>query len=407
MTTQIRIRCTEPFHAEVLLDEAPGKLLLNVLGRSYEGYLARGEGAQVIRALTKLAKEDNTGSITLVPKLANYLLRIVTERIGHFAYRMNQVNDKVENQRWGKNGLKLTDDMLEASQGHDEVYRLSQVLTVLSLASRHYANVYFIREDLEDKEDDELEEDDLDSDDSDDDLEDDDSEHDETPEETSERISENMPTTQRRTLTEARAMAIEVVVRMGAKADAAHEVQFVTMHEVLRDDEAEQWSNDADVKLLYSAVVNYLADLKANNRYTLVRELEQHEATSLKHPKGTAMFAVGRLLPSGVSNAELEEVANKVLRRAIGEEVDGFPAIRKPEGMAEWLVPIVTFMTQSEIEKFGRVQDEFETRMTGIFTARREDREREGIYDVRVARDSEEPFDAGGLYLVVTDRTVS
>jgi hypothetical protein len=407
VTTQIRIRCTDPFHAEVLLDEAPGKLLLNVLGRSYEGFLARGEGAQVIRALTKLAKEDNTGTITLVPKLANYLLRIVTERIAHFAYRMNQVNDKVENQRWGKNGLKLTDEMLEASQGHDEIYRLSQVLTVLTLASRHYANVYFIREDLEDKEDDE-DESDLTSGTDYSELDDDDMlDEDETPEEIAERISSESPTTQRRTISEARGFGIDIVGRLADCNCSGHALQFISMHEVMTDAEKELWANKPDYNLLYSAIVQYIKFAKNNHEHVVVRELTQAEANTVRHPEDSQLFAVEQLpMPkAGIPDSKVQEIAGKVFKRATGHSVDGQPPILKPEGVERWVVSVETFMTVEEREMIAPMETNLESSLSEMFAHHYEskDSEKTGLYRVLVACESQCPADDNHLYLVVTD----
>lgn len=280
MSTVIRISCNSPYFAEAVFEEAPGKLLLNVLGRSYEGYLARGEGAQVIKALTKLSKEDNTGSITFSAKLANYLLRTVTERLAHYAYRMNQVNDKVENQRWGKNGLKLTDDMLAASQGHEEVERLSQLLVVLSLASRNYAEVFVKREDLDCKLDDE-------------DKTDSDSEESEVEEtEPEQRAPSEMPTTQRRDLMEARKFGRVLVMR------ALHQPEekfgkIIDLKELMDETEIEQWENAQDRTMLVHTVKEIVHMFeKPAEAVSLLVNLTEEQRASIKSPFAHQMFMV-------------------------------------------------------------------------------------------------------------------
>jgi hypothetical protein len=285
VSTVIRISCNSPYFAEAVFEEAPGKLLLNVLGRSYEGYLARGEGAQVIKALTKLSKEDNTGSITFSAKLANYLLRTVTERLAHYAYRMNQVNDKVENQRWGKNGLKLTDDMLAASQGHEEVERLSQLLVVLSLASRHYAEVFVKREDLDgksDEEDDDLSDENRDSD--------EDSDDDET--DAPEKAPAEMPTTQRRDLMEARKFGRVLVMR------ALHQPQekfgkIIELKELMDETEFELWENSQDKAMLVHTVKEIVHMFeKPLEAVSLLVNLTEEERAQIKSPFAYQMFKI-------------------------------------------------------------------------------------------------------------------
>lgn len=284
--TMISISCNSPYFAEAVFDEAPGKLLLNVLGRSYEGYLARGEGAQVIKALTKLSKEDNTGSITFAPKLVNYLLRTVTERLAHYAYRMNQVNDKVENQRWGKNGLKLTDDMLAASQGHEEVERLSQLLVVLSMASRNYTEVFVKREDLNpkhDEEDDDLSDEDLD-DESDEDLDEDETDAPETP--------AQMPTTQRRDIMESRKFGRVLVMR------ALHQPQekfgkIIDLKELMDETEFEQWENSQDKAMLVHTVKEIVHMFeKPLEAVSLLVNLTEEERAQIKSPFAGHMFRI-------------------------------------------------------------------------------------------------------------------
>lgn len=263
----------------MVLDDIDGRGLLNMLGRTYEGYLARGEGAQVIKALSKLSKEDNTGTITCAPKLANFLLRTVTERLAHFAYKMNQTNDKVENQRWGKNGLALTDDMLRASVGHDEVLRLSKLLGVLTLASLHYADVVFVREDLESEveDDEELDEDENSG------VDDPDAQP---------TLNNEMPTTQRRDLMEARKFGRTLVMR------ALHQPEemfgrIIELSELMDEDEREQWSNQQDRVMLAHTVKEIVHMFeKPKEAVSLLVNLTLAERETIKSPFVQQMFMI-------------------------------------------------------------------------------------------------------------------
>lgn len=283
-TTIVRIYCESPFRSEARYEEFHGKALLNMLGRSYEGFLARGEGAQVIKALSKLGKDDNEGTILCAPKLANYLLRVVTERLAHYAYKMNTTNDKVENQRWGKNGLKLTEDMLNNSVGHEEVYRLSQLLQVLTLASHHYADVYFVREDwdavmnpADESKDVEIDEDDegLDGD---------------EEEPADEPLNSEMPTTQRRDLMESRKFGRTLVMRALVQPEEKHN-RFVDLNELMDDTELEQWSNHQDKAMLVHTVKEIVHMFeKPAEAVSLLVNLTDEQKASIKSPYAHQMF---------------------------------------------------------------------------------------------------------------------
>ena len=292
MSTVVRIYCEAPIHAEILLEETEGKGLLNMLGRTYEGFLARGEGAQVIKALSKLGKDDNEGTILCAPKLANYLLRTVTERLAHFAYKMNSTNDKVENQRWGKNGLKLTDDMLDASLGHEEVYRLSKLLSVLTVASQHYVDVYFVREELVEKEVPvKVQSEDLapgnDADADEEDEEDDDLfDEDESP------VSNQPITKQRRDLMEARQFGRTLVQRALVQSENMFGC-IIDLNELMDDAEEECWENAQDKAMLVHTVKEIVQMfVKPTEAVSLLVNLTEAERAEIKSPFAHHLFKI-------------------------------------------------------------------------------------------------------------------
>lgn len=413
MSTVVRIYCEAPIHAEILLEETEGKGLLNMLGRTYEGFLARGEGAQVIKALSKLGKDDNEGTILCAPKLANYLLRTVTERLAHFAYKMNSTNDKVENQRWGKNGLKLTDDMLDASLGHEEVYRLSKLLTVLTLASQHYSDVFFVREELVDKEvpEEVLREytdadntgEDADEEDEDDDLFD----EDESP------VSNQPITKQRRDLMEARQFGRTLVQRALVQSENMFG-RTIDLNELMDEDEIERWENTPDKAMLVHTVKEIVQMfVKPKEAVSLLVNLTEEEREEIKSPFAYNLFKIEG--PQDVwpqqekrvdhTETELDEITSKVFQRATGHSVDGFPPILKPEGIRRWVVAVETFMTHSEREKIPPMETVMESSLAEMFAHHYEakDSEKTGLYNVQVASETECPPDTNSLYLVVTD----
>lgn len=303
MSTRIRIFCEEPRTEQSMLDDLDGKCLLNMLGRTYEGFLARGEGAQVVKALSKLSKDDNTGTITCAPKLVNFLLRNVTERLAHFAYKMNTTNDKVENQRYGKNGLKLTDDMLASSIGHDEVYRLSQLLGVLSLASRSYADVVFVREDLEttiytgQAGTEEVEEEEEPTEKEcgqapDDEVEEETEEDESDGERESNRLNAELPTTQRRDIQESRKFG-RVLVQRALNQPKEKCRRYIDLNDLMEEAEIEQWENRQDRVMLVHTVkeiVQMFVPPKEAVSFLVNLTLEQRD--QIKSPFAHQMFKI-------------------------------------------------------------------------------------------------------------------
>lgn len=334
-TTIVRIFCKEPFHSEARFEEIHGKSILNVLGRAYEGYLARGEGAQVIKALSKLGKDDNEGTILCAPKLANYLLRVVTERLAHFTYKMNQTNDKVENQRWGKNGLKLTEDMLNNSTAHEEVYRLSQLLSVLTLASHHYADVHFVREDWDtamaspaDVE-----------------IEDDEDEDEEDEPTRSEPV-----TTQRRDLMESRKFG-RVLVMRALQQPEEKQNRIIDLNELMDEDEIEQWQNSQDKAMLVHTVKEIVHMFeKPAEAVSLLVNLTNEQRASIKSPFAGHMFylegpqKVWPKLPTGRRRSldDAKSMVNLIRQRAA----------KRTSAEQTIIMPIETFLEGHELSNW-------------------------------------------------------
>lgn len=331
MALRIRVIC-ETTGSSVIVADPMGKSLLNSLGRTYEGYLARGEGAQIIKALSKLSKEDNTGTITLVPKLYNYLVRNITERLAHFAYKMNQTNDKVESQRWGKNGLKLTDELLASSTAHAEVAVLGELLGVLAAASKKYANVVFIREDeaepvqlggCEDYEEDDF----------------DDGRDSEEDEEDEPAPVAAMPTSQRRTLADAKSM-VTLIKKRAAERTSVEQTIILPLESFMEDAELANWENKPDKTLLINSLQASLAGTgqTPESQVPVLRNLTFAEIQEYKLASASNMFALEQ--PAGNTVGKIVEL---ILHRARNS---------KPTE-AQTYMRVQDFMTPEEIEIYS------------------------------------------------------
>lgn len=338
MALRIRVIC-ETTGSSVIVADPMGKSLLNSLGRTYEGYLARGEGAQIIKALSKLSKEDNTGTITLVPKLYNYLVRNITERLAHFAYKMNQTNDKVESQRWGKNGLKLTDELLASSTAHAEVAVLGELLGVLAAASKKYANVVFIREDeaepvqlggCEDYEEDDF-----------DDGRGSDDEEEEEEDEPAPVAA--MPTSQRRTLADAKSM-VTLIKQRAAERTSVEQTIILPLESFMEDAELANWENKPDKTLLINSLQASLAGTgqTPESQVPVLRNLTFAEIQEYKLASASNMFALEQ--PAGNTVGKIVELILDRARNSCPLKVETF-------------VRVQNFMTLEEIETYSGEMD--------------------------------------------------